>query len=229
MIEFFAFAWTHLPYLLGGAAIAFVLWMLAITAGFVLALGITWSRIYGGRVLYGASTAYVEVFRGTPMLVQMFVIYLGLPDVGIVLGSFAAAAVAIALNSAAYQAEYLRGAVQSIPAGQMTAARAIGMSRLEAVRSIIVPQALRRVIPQWSNEAILELKFTSIAFAIGVSELTARAEEIGYSTFRFLDIFIVAAIIYLLMTTAVAQGLEIVERRTRIPGLAPIRSERAGA
>lgn len=228
-MAFLTFAWAHLPNLLIGAAIALALWMLAMLFGFVLALAITWCRIYGNRVLYALSTAYVEVFRGTPMLVQMFVVYLGLPDIGIVLSSFTAAAVAIALNSAAYQAEYFRGSIQSIPAGQMTAARAIGMSRFAAVRSIILPQALRRVIPQWSNEAILELKFTSIAFAIGVSELTARAEQIGYSTFRFFDIFIVAAIIYLVMTGTVAQVLDVVERRTRVPGLGGEAAERPGA
>lgn len=229
MSEFFAFTWEHLPYLLGGAALALALWVLAITLGFVLGLAITWGRVYGGRFVYWLTTTYVEVFRGTPMLVQMFVIYLGLPDIGIVMSSFTAAVVAIGLNSAAYQAEYFRGAIQSIPAGQMVAARAVGMSRLGAVRSIILPQALRRVIPQWSNEAILELKFTSIAFAIGVSELTARAEEIGFSSFRFLDIFIVAAIIYLVMTSTLAWILDIVENRTQIPGLGRQAADRAGA
>lgn len=229
MTEFLAFAWKHLPYLLGGAVLALALWVLAIALGFVLGLAITWGRVYGGRVIYWLTTAYVEVFRGTPMLVQMFVIYLGLPDIGIVMSSFTAAVVAIGLNSAAYQAEYFRGAIQSIPAGQMVAARALGMSRLDAVRSIILPQALRRVIPQWSNEAILELKFTSIAFAIGVSELTARAEEIGFSSFRFLDIFIVAALIYLVMTSTLAYALDIVEHRTQIPGMGRRAAERAGA
>lgn len=216
---FIGFALEHLPYLLAGVWITLALWALAMTIGFGFGLVLAWARIYGGRITYGLSTTYVEVFRGTPMLVQMFVIYLGLPEVGIVFDAFTAAVIAIGLNTAAYQAEYFRGAIQSIPAGQMTAARAMGMSRLRALRYIVLPQALRRVIPQWSNEAILELKFTSIAYTIGVMELTARAEKIGFQTFRFLDIFIVVALVYLLLTGAVAQILDFVEKRTSVPGL----------
>ena len=229
MTGFFAFAWDSLPALLDGAVVALGLWVLAMILGFVVALGLTWCRVYGNRVLYGLATAYVEVFRGTPMIVQMFVIYLGLPDLGIVMSSFAAATVAMAFNSAAYQAEYFRGAIQSIPSGQMVAARAIGMSRFDAVRTVVLPQAMRRVIPQWSNEAILELKFTSIAYAISVNEITSHAYEIGYSTFRFFEIFIVAAVIYLAMTTVVAQVLDVIDRRVRVPGLGAQAAERAGA
>jgi len=229
MKGFFAFAWENLPYLLDGAVIALALWTLAMILGFLFALALTWCRVYGDRFLYALSTGYVEVFRGTPMIIQMFVIYLGLPDVGVVMNAFAAATIAMGLNSAAYQAEYFRGAIQSIPAGQMVAARAIGMSRFDAVRTVVLPQAMRHVIPQWSNEAILELKFTSIAYAISVHEITARAYEIGYSTFRFFEIFLVAAAIYLVMTTVVAQVLDVVERRARVPGIGAPAADRAGA
>ena len=165
------------------------------------------------------ATIYVEIFRGTPMLVQMFFIYLGLPDIGIVLDPFTAAVVAIGLNTSAYQAEYFRGAIQSIPSGQMAAARAMGMSELKALREIVLPQALRRVIPQWSNEAILELKFTSIAFAIGVSEVTARAQTVGTETFQFLYAFSLVALVYLVLTSIVAQFLQWLESYTSVPGL----------
>ena len=217
--DFLAFAEEHLPFLLEGVPITLGLWALAITMGFVLGLGLAWSRIYGNRLVFGAATVYVEVFRGTPMLVQMFFIYLGLPEVGIVFDPFTAAVIAIGLNTAAYQAEYFRGAIQSIPAGQMTAARSMGMSEFQGLWNIVLPQALRRVIPQWSNEAILELKFTSIAFAIGVSELTARAETVGFKTFRFLEIFLIVAVIYVILTGTVAQVLHVIERRVSVPGL----------
>jgi polar amino acid transport system permease protein len=153
------------------------------------------------------------------MLVQLLFIYLGLPEIGVVFDPFTAAVIAIGLNTSAYQAEYFRGSIQSIPQGQMTAARAMGMSELQGLIFIVLPQALRRVIPQWSNEAILELKFTSIAFAIGVTELTARAETIGFKTFRFFEIFLIVAAIYLVLTATVGQILHIVERRTAVPGL----------
>lgn len=93
------------------------------------------------------------------------------------------------------------------------------MSRIGALVWIILPQALRRVLPQWSNEAILELKFTSIAYAIGVVELTARAEKVGYETFRFFDAFLMVALIYLVLTATLASLLGLLEARTSIPGL----------
>lgn len=219
MIGFLEFAAEHLPYILAGLPTTLGLWAVAMAIGFVFGLVLAWARIYGGRVTYYAATTYVEVFRGTPMLVQMMFIYLGLPEVGIVLDPFTAAIVAIGLNTSAYQAEYFRGAIRSIPKGQMAAARAMGMSDLQGLRYIVLPQALRRVIPQWSNEAILELKFTSIAFAIGVSEITARAETVGFTTFRFFEVFLIVAVVYFVLTGMVAQLLQLLEQRTRMPGL----------
>jgi len=217
--EFLDFAAEHLPYILAGVPTTLALWAIAITFGFFFGLVLAWCRIYAPALPYWAATTYIEVFRGTPMLVQMLFIYLGLPEIGITLDPFSSAAVAIGLNTSAYQAEYFRGAIQSIPLGQMNAARSMGMTDLQGLIYVVLPQALRRVIPQWSNEAILELKFTSIAFAVGVTELTARAETIGFKTFRFFEIFLIVAAVYLVLTATVAQILQFVERRTAVPGL----------
>ena len=225
MTEFIEFGRTWMPFLLEGVGVTMGLWAIAMVLGFCLALVLVWSRVYAAKPIYLLATLYIEVFRGTPMLVQLFFIYLGLPEIGIVLDPFTAAAVAIGLNSAAYQAEYFRGAIQSLPAGQMVAARAMGMSRFQALRDIILPQAGRRVIPQWTNEAIVELKYTSIAYAIGLTELTARAEQVGYETFQFLEAFTLVAIIYLVLTGTVAQLLDLLERKTRIPGLTSARGK----
>lgn len=219
MASFYEFALEHLPYILEGLPITLGLWVLAMSIGAVFGLVLAWARLYGNRLVYGAATVYVEIFRGTPMLVQMFFIYLGLPEIGITFGPFTAAVIAIGLNTAAYQAEYFRGAIRSIPTGQMSAARAMGMAPLQGLRWIVLPQALRRVIPQWSNEAILELKYTSIAYAIGVSEITARAEKIGYETYNFFEVFLLLAIIYVILTGTVAQILYLIEKRTAVPGL----------
>lgn len=219
MTEFISFAYEWFPYLLKGVWTTMSLWVLAMVLGFVLALVLVWGRMYAPTPVYWAATAYVEIFRGTPMLVQLLFIYLGLPDLGIVLDPFSAAVIAIGFNSAAYQAEYFRGAIQSLPSGQMVAARSMGLSRFQALRFIVFPQAGRRVVPQWSNEAIVELKYTSIAYAIGLTELTARAEKVGYETFQFLEAFTLVALIYLVLTGVVAQVLDFVEKRTRIPGL----------
>ncbi|MCA1769585.1 MAG: amino acid ABC transporter permease [Halomonas sp.] len=225
MPEFIEFGRTWMPFLLEGVGVTMALWAIAMVLGFFLALVLVWGRVYAAKPIYLLATLYIEIFRGTPMLVQLFFIYLGLPEIGIVLDPFTAAAVAIGLNSAAYQAEYFRGAIQSLPAGQMIAARAMGMSRFQALRDIILPQAGRRVIPQWSNEAIVELKYTSIAYAIGLTELTARAEKVGYQTFQFLEAFTLVAIIYLVLTGTVAQLLDLLERKTRIPGLTSARGK----
>ncbi len=219
MMDFLHFAIEHLPVLLEALPVTLGLWVLAMIIGAVLGLLLAAGRLYGKGIVYWLVTAYVEVFRGTPMLVQMFFIYLGLPEIGITLDPFTAAVVAIGLNSAAYQAEYFRGAIRSIPQGQMAAARAMGMSTLQGLKWIALPQALRRVIPQWSNEAIVELKYTSIAYAIGVTEITARAERIGYTTFQFFDVFLLLALIYVVLTGIVAQVLQHVEKRTAVPGL----------
>ena len=219
MSDFLAFSGTHLPELLKALPVTLSMWALAMAIGAMLGLLLAAGRLYGNRPAYYAATTYVEIFRGTPMLVQMFFIYLGLPEIGIVLDPFTAAVTAIGLNSAAYQAEYFRGAIRSIPSGQMAAARAMGMTSFAAVRWIVLPQALRRVIPQWSNEAIVELKYTSIAYAIGVTEITARAERIGYTTFQFFEIFLLLAVIYIVLTGIVAQALHVLERKTSIPGL----------
>ena len=219
MSEWFDFAIEHLPYVLQGIPTTLGLWASAMVIGAALGLVLAWARIYGRRPIYLAATIYVEIFRGTPMLVQMLFIYLGLPEIGIVFDPLTAAIIAIGLNTAAYQAEYFRGAVRSVPIGQMAAARALGMGQFQGFKNIILPQALRRVIPQWSNEAILELKYTSIAYAIGVTEITARAEKIGYETFQFFEVFLLIAAIYVVMTSVVAQVLLFVEKRVSVPGL----------
>src|SRR3546814_5717202 len=118
MSDFLSFSVKWLPELLKGVPITLVLWAVSITLAFFLGLALALARIYGSRFWYSVSTVYVEVFRGTPMLIQMFFIYLGLPEIGIVFDSFTCALIAIALNSAAYQAAYFRGSMESIPPGQ---------------------------------------------------------------------------------------------------------------
>lgn len=222
MLEFITFGIEWLPKLIEGVPVALALWLIAITLGFFLGLMLCWARVYGNRFFYWLSTGYVELFRGTPMLVQMFFIYLGLPHVGIVFDAFTAAVIAITLNSAAYQAEYFRGSVLSVPKEQLVAARACGMTQWQAIRHILLPQALRRVIPQWSNEAIIELKFTSIAYTIGVVEITSIASDIGSRTLNYFHVFLWAGLIYLVLTSAVASFLGWVERRTYVPGVTSV-------
>ncbi|GAB3673179.1 amino acid ABC transporter permease [Salinisphaera aquimarina] len=213
MNAFFVFAWENLPALLDGLQYTVIIWIVAVAFGFVLGLLLAVGRVYGNTPLRWLAIGYIELIRGTPLLAQMFIVYFGLPEVGLVLSPLVAAMVAIGLNTAAYQAEYFRGGIRAIRSGQMAAARAIGMTRGQAIRSIILPQALRIALPQWSNEVILELKYTSVAFAISVPELMGQAKMIGANTFLYFQIFVVAALIYLVLVTLVTAVLDQVEKR----------------
>ena len=186
--------------------------------GIVLALG----RVYGNRIISSICIGYIEIIRGTPLLVQLFILYFGLPSVGFILTPLSAALLGLSLNSGAYQAEYLRGAIQSIPSGQMIAARTLGMNRLNAIRNVILPQALRISIPAWSNELIYLLKYTSIAYIIQVRELTAEGKFIAAETFRFIEIFAIIALIYLISTVLFTAIIDKVEKRLSIPGIGAV-------
>lgn len=213
------FALAHMPYVLAGVPIAIEVWLLAMTAGFFLGLVLAAARLYGGKIIFPLATAYVEIFRGTPMIVQLLIVYLGLPSVGLTFSPFVATVITMGLNTAAYQAEYFRGSIQSVSQGQLLAARAHGMSAYKTFLYIVLPQALRRVIPQWSNEAILEFKFTSIAYTIGLSEITARASEVGSDTFKYFWAFLLAGAVYLVMTNFIAEALERLQRKFFVPGV----------
>lgn len=218
-IDFFRLAWEIGPRLLDGTAVTLELTAICITSGFIIGLAVSLGRVYGNKLVYGITTTFVEMVRGTPLLVQLFIIYYGLPDVGILLNPLLAAGIALGINTSAYQAEYFRGAIQSVNTGQMTAARSIGMSRFGAIKSIILPQALRLAIPSWSNELIYMLKYTSLAFTVGAPELMAKAKIIAARNFRYLEVFIIVAFIYIIIVTGFTKVLDYVEERVKIPGL----------
>ena len=216
-LEFNLAAW--MPDLLDGLVVTLEITALCIAMGIVLGLLLAVARLYGRHVVYGLATVYINFFRGTPILVQLFLVYYGLPSVGIRLEPFTAGVLALGLNTSAYQAEYFRGAIQSLPAGQMLAARSIGMGRLQALQSIILPQALRLVIPPWSNELILMLKYSSIVFFATVMDLMGVARVLASETFRYFEVFIVVALMYLAIVFVISWLLRRLEARLRVPGL----------
>ncbi len=187
--------------------------------GFVIGLLAAVARVYGGRYLKTISIIYIEVFRGTPLLVQLFLIYFGLPDLGITLDRMTAAYIAMSLNSGAYQAEYFRGAIQSIGSGQMMAARAIGLKRSQAIWNIILPQALRMVIPAWSNEPVSLLKSSAVAFLIAVPDLMTQAKSIAAQTYDPIGTYMAVGIVYLVLVFILAAIIGVIEKKVRIPGL----------
>jgi len=216
-LKFDLAAW--IPELARGLIVTLEITALCIAMGIVFGLLLAGARLYGRHVVYALATLYINFFRGTPILVQLFLVYYGLPSVGVRLEPFVAGVLALGLNTSAYQAEYFRGAIQSLPAGQMAAARSIGMGRLQALRWIVLPQALRLVIPPWSNELILMLKYSSIVFFATVMDLMGVARVLADESFRYFEIFIVVALMYLAVVLVISAALRWLEHRLRVPGL----------
>lgn len=218
MSDFLQLLLRALPAFWQGVQITLLLTAVGLGLGFVLGLAAALGRVYGGRIWRGLSVAYIELFRGTPLLVQLFLIYYGLPGLGITISGLTSAFLALGLNSGAYQAEYLRGAILSIGSGQMMAGRAIGMSRWKAIRYIILPQALRLAIPAWSNEPVSLLKSTAVAFLIAVPDLMARAKMVATQTYQPIQTYLAVSLVYLLLMVVLDQGLKWLERSVRLPG-----------
>jgi polar amino acid transport system permease protein len=208
----------YLPDLLRGMLMTLWLTIQGLTAGFVLGLLATLARVYGNKFWKGLAVGYIELFRGTPLLVQLFLIYYGLPGLGITLSRELSAFLAMALNSGAYQAEYLRGSILAIGDGQMMAGRSIGLSRWKTIWYVILPQALRLAIPAWSNEPVSLLKSTAVVFLIAVPELMAKAKAIAAKTYDPIGSYLAVAVIYLAVVYLLDAVLRWMERSSRIPG-----------
>ncbi len=219
MNDFLLFLQRVGPDFIQGVSITIQLTLVALTLGVVIGLPTALARVYGSPWLRRLAMAYTEIFRGTPLLVQLFVVYYGLPDFGLTLSRFAAAYITLGLNSGAYQSEYFRGAIQAIGSGQMTAARAIGMSKIKAIRYIILPQALRLALPAWSNEAISMVKYTSIVFLIAVPDLMTKAKILAGRYFNPIEIYLSVAVIYIALVALGTLIMRTVERKLQTPGL----------
>ena len=202
-----------------GAGVTLELTAVGLLIGFVLGLALALAKTFGAPGVSKFATGYIELFRGTPLLVQLFLIYYGLPSLGLTLSQTLSAYLALGLNSAAYQAEYLRGAIQAIGDAQMMAGRSIGLSRWQTIRLVILPQALRLALPAWSNEPISLLKTTAVVFLIAVQDLMAKAKRAATTTYNPIGSYIAVAVIYLVMVFILDALLKWLERKTRIPGL----------
>jgi len=167
---------TNLPFLLLGAWDTLKLTFFSVLIGLVLGTFIGMGRLSKIKVINIPSTVYVEFLRGTPLLVQISIVYFGLPQLGIQLQAYPAAIVALGLNSGAYIAEIVRAGIQSIPKGQYEAARSLGLTHWQAMRYIILPQAFKNILPALGNEFITLTKDSSLASVIGVTELMRRGQ-----------------------------------------------------
>jgi polar amino acid transport system permease protein len=218
MIDWLNLLVSSLPSFLQGTLVTLELTVVGLAMGFVLGMAAALGRTYGPSWIRWLCIGYIELLRGTPLLVQLFLVYYGLPGLGITLDRLPSAFLALGLNSGAYQAEYLRGSLQAIGEGQMMAGRSIGMSRAKTIWYIILPQALRLVIPAWSNEPISLLKSTAIAFLIAVPDLMTKAKAVAARTYDPIGAYLAVAVVYLAMVFVLDYFLKWVERRVKVPG-----------
>lgn len=223
------YVWANRDYLLGGTVLTIGLTLVSVVLGFVLGFPAGAIEVYGGRILRPPVRIAGVVLRGTPILVifmfMFFVFRVGylfpihelIPGVG---SAFVAAIIGLGLRSAAYQAQLFRGSIQSVSGGQMEAARSVGMTKLQGIRHVVVPQALRRSIPGFQNEFTIVLKDTSIAIALGLAEMLTRSYNLfqrsGYAD-SALELLLFISLIYFILTFATNRGLDYLGRVYHIP------------
>ena len=157
--------------------------------------------------------AYVELLRGTPMLIQLLIIYFGVGQLGFKLGRMNAGILTLAINSSAYMAEIFRAGIQSIDRGQTEAARSLGMGRAKTMLYIVLPQALRTTLPAIGNEFVVIIKESSILYTIGIYELTYQANKLASTNYLYIETLLISALIYFVLTFTTSRLLAILERR----------------
>ena len=208
-----------LPYILEGTFVTVVLVVGALFVGFCLGVPMAVTQVYGPRPAAALVGFYVWFFRGVPVLLLLFLFYYGVFGLlGIEVGTIGASCLVLGMTSAAYQSQIFRGAIQSLPAGQLKAGRALGMTDPQTIRHIILPQALRLSIPGWSNEYSILLKDSAMCFALGTPEIMARTHFVASRTYEHLPLYITAGLIYFAITMVGVTLLRRLERKARIPG-----------
>ncbi|MCB4207846.1 amino acid ABC transporter permease [Arthrobacter sp. UM1] len=201
------------PILKAGLLVTIPLALLSFALGLVIALVLAVMRISRVTPLAWLSRAYVSVIRGTPMLVQLFVIFYGLPNLGITLDPWTTITIALSMNVGGYAAEVIRAAIESVPRGQWEAAHTIGMSRSLTLRRVILPQAARLSVPPLSNTFISLVKDTSLASLVTVAELFRKAQDVAAFSNEFLLIYMEAGLIYWIICMALSVPQPFIERR----------------
>ncbi|MBP1764536.1 MAG: glnP 1 [Firmicutes bacterium] len=208
---------NSIPLLLLGAVVTLQITLLSVGFGLFIGMFMGMARLSKIWAVKLVATVYVDFIRGTPLLVQIFLMYFALPVLtGQRIDPFVAAVTACSINSGAYIAEIFRGGIQSIDKGQMEAGRSLGMSWPQTMRYIILPQAFKRIIPPLGNEFIAMLKDSSLVSVIGFEELTRRGQLIIARTYGSFEIWMTVAFLYLIMTLTISRLVDYLERRYKI-------------
>lgn len=225
----FSFLGKYYMFFLNGARSTLFLALFTVVCGVIVGVFLALMKLSKNKVLRAFSTAYIEFIRGTPLLVQIFIIFYGLDYIGItfpdipvlkpILGmsfsDFMAGIVTLSINSAAYVAEIIRAGIQAIDKGQMEAARSLGLTHVMAMRYIILPQAFRNILPALGNEFVVVIKESSIVSVVGIADLMYNANTVRGNTFIPFEPLIVAAFIYFVMTFTFSKLIGVAERRMR--------------
>lgn len=219
--------WSYLPFLLlQGAPMTLLISILGMIVAMAVGLVLALANLYGPRPLVWLSRSYVEVIRGTPLLIQLYLIFYGLPLVGIRLTPLVAAVIGLGLNYAAYEAENYRAGIQAIPRGQMEAALSLGMTRAQALRHVIVPQALRLVIPPVTNDFIALFKDSSIVSVITMVELTKVYGQLATAYYDYIGVGLLTAAIYFLLGLPFVKLARYAEKRLAFDQRVPATAKR---
>ncbi|MCH3964382.1 MAG: amino acid ABC transporter permease [Clostridium sp.] len=204
---------SSMPVILRGCVMTIELTVISLLIATLLGILISLLKISSNKVLSYIASFYTWIIRGTPLLVQLFFIYYGLPAIGITLTEFSAAVIALSLNSAAYMAEIIRGGILGIDKGQTEAAKALGFSYVQTMRIIILPQTIRIILPALGNEFIAMIKDTSLVSTIAMVELMRTAQQISSAKFAPIEMYLTAACMYLIMTTVFTALFTAFERK----------------
>lgn len=205
---------TNIRFLLGGLGTTVALALVAMTISIVLGLAVALPGLSRSRLARGFNRAYVELVRAVPLLVMLLWVYYGLPVVmGISLDAFMAGVIALALSDSAFEAEIFRAGIQSVPRGQTEAADALGLSAVDRMRYVVLPQAIRRILPPLGNQLVYMLKMSSLVSVIGLAELTRRANELVVNAYRPLEIYSFLVLEYLALILLVSAAVRWLERR----------------
>ena len=216
----FSPVWAGWPQLLRGAWVTIEITSCALLLGCFMGLLIGLGRLKPERrIVYGVCTAYVAVIRGTPLLVQLFILFFGLPQFGIVLPAFFCGVIGLGLYSGAYVSEVVRGAIQSVDRGQMEAARSLGMSYRLAMRSVVLPQALVRMIPPLGNEFIALIKNSALVSLLTIHDVMHEGQKIISVSYRSLEVYLAIAVVYFVLTGVTTLLLRHIEQRLRAGGM----------
>lgn len=211
----FSFLSKYYMFFVNGAKFTIVLAFFAVLIGVMLGILLALMKLSKKKILNLIATAYIEFIRGTPVLVQLYIVFYGLPNLGISLPDFVAGVIALSVNSSAYVAEIIRAGIQAVDKGQMEAARSLGMPQGMSMRYIIIPQAIKNILPALGNEFIVVIKESSIASIIGIHELMFNADTVRGNIFKPFEPLIAAAILYFLMTFTLSKIVGAFERRMK--------------